>query len=584
MAAAIVVELAEVTFADAGRHFVTLLMVGNSPTDQMQERTDVSSTPSTTPTFQKKVFTFPVPPNAEPAQWSLQLSAIAIDPDAAASDAGANSSTKTRVVGASVLALEPVIEPLLQNGAIEQTLTLSPPALPGAASSGTVKLKLRIDPPVAPPALSEPSVAPAPPTTAAPPPAPMEKPPTMARQPSVKQQQSSARRAPSSRTLSASPPLAPAADGPSAPDDARSRELLHQQQLVQQLMDDVAQKTAAAARTGEEVMELRGVNKQLEAELQALRLHVDERERAMEQLAGDATNVENIDMPQLQSRHRMLGAAYRADRRRMEQLTAQVSQLSAALGTQEKLSSSYAELKEAHRGQAVQLQRLQDESKRLHKYKTTCKQQEAIIQKLESLMAAALKDAKRLKTVEPQLTAQTRRAEELATELARAEADAHERERELTMQLQDAQKKLDGRGAEEDELGLGSVGAGGAARAEELAKLLMRAEKSERRAAALEEEMTEMARNHGKEVAGLKMKVAEAEAGANGGFGSAANLALGELPGPALAPSEAPPMPPPRPPSGSTRRATPPAGRLAPVAIGGSASNLLGAEPIAVGT
>ena len=101
------------------------------------------------------------------------------------------------------------------------------------------------------------------------------------------------------------------------------------------------------------------------------------------------------------------------------------------------------------------------------------------------------------------------------------------------------------------------------AKAEEVARLLMRAEKSERRAAALEEEMTDMARSQGREIAALKMKVAEAEAAAKGGFGSAANLALGELP------------PAPRPPSGSMRRNTPPgpAGRLHPIA----------AEPMALG-
>ena len=53
----------------------------------------------------------------------------------------------------------------------------------------------------------------------------------------------------------------------------------------------------------------------------------------MEQLANDATNVENIDLPQLQSRHRMLGAAYRSDRRQMEQLKGEVAQRSAALAT-----------------------------------------------------------------------------------------------------------------------------------------------------------------------------------------------------------------------------------------------------------
>lgn len=531
MAAKVVVELKQVAFVEASRYFVTLLMVGNDGT-QIQERTDVqppvSDPPSKTPSFNKNTFEFEVPADADAALWSLQVSAIAVLPDPDASASGANSRTKTDVVGAAVLALQRVIEPMVQSGQVEQTLTLSPPTQSGSgAAVGTIKLKMRLEQPSA---FSEPELPSVPP---------------------VRQASQQPRQPPSTR--------APApAGGASAASEDLSRELVHQQELVQLLMADVANKTASTARTGEEVMELRAVNKQLEAELHALRTHVDERERAMEQLAGDATNVENIDMLQLQARHRMLGAAYRADRRRMEQLNAQVAQLSAALGTQQQLSASYAKLKEAHTEQAQELQRLQDEGKRLHKYRTTAKQQELIIQRLEALMAAALKDAKRLKQVEPQLGAQTKRAEELAAELARAEADAHERERELTMQLQDAQKKLAGR--DEDEMG-GAVPGG--AKAEEVARLLMRAEKSERRAAALEEEMTDMARSHGREIAALKMKVAEAEAAAKGGFGSAANLALGELP------------PAPRPPSGSMRRNTPPgpAGRLHPIA----------AEPMALG-
>jgi len=480
MAAKVVVELKQVAFVEASRYFVTLLMVGNDGT-QIQERTDVqppvSDPPSKTPSFNKNTFEFEVPADADAALWSLQVSAIAVLPDPDASASGANSRTKTDVVGAAVLALR-VIEPMVQSCQVEQTLTLSPPTQSGSgAAVGTIKLKMRLEQPSA---FSEPELPSVPP---------------------VRQASQRPRQPPSTR--------APAPAG-GASDDL-SRELVHQQELVQLLMADVANKTASTARTGEEVMELRAVNKQLEAELHALRTHVDERERAMEQLAGDATNVENIDMLQLQARHRMLGAAYRADRRRMEQLNAQVAQLSAALGTQQQLSASYAKLKEAHTEQAQELQRLQDEGKRLHKYRTTAKQQELIIQRLEALMAAALKDAKRLKQVEPQLGAQTKRAEELAAELARAEADAHERERELTMQLQDAQKKLAGR--DEDEMG-GAVLGG--AKAEEVARLLMRAEKSERRAAALEEEMTDMARSHGREIAALKMKVAEAEAAAKG--------------------------------------------------------------------
>ena len=65
---------------------------------------------------------------------------------------------------------------------------------------------------------------------------------------------------------------------------------------------------------------------------------------------------------------------------------------------------------------------------------------------------------------------------------------------------------------------------------EEQVKLLMRAERAERRAAAVEEEMTEMARKNAREIAALKLRVAEKEAQLMGGFGSSANLVLGELP------------------------------------------------------
>jgi len=55
---------------------------------------------------------------------------------------------------------------------------------------------------------------------------------------------------------------------------------------------------------------------------QAQRAAAVGRERAIERLADDAANVDNIDMAELQRRHRLLAAAYRADRKRIEQLQA----------------------------------------------------------------------------------------------------------------------------------------------------------------------------------------------------------------------------------------------------------------------
>ena len=60
--------------------------------------------------------------------------------------------------------------------------------------------------------------------------------------------------------------------------------------------------------------------------------------------------------------------------------------------------------------------------------------------------------------------------------------------------------------------------------------MLLRCERAERRAAAVEEEMTEMARQSAREIAGLKVKLAEKDAQLMGGFGPSSNLALGDVP------------------------------------------------------
>jgi len=57
----------------------------------------------------------------------------------------------------------------------------------------------------------------------------------------------------------------------------------------------------------------------------------------------------------------------------------------------------------------------------------------------------------------------------------------------------------------------------------------MRAERAERRSAAVEEEMTDMARQNAREIASLKLRISEKDAQLAGGFGSSSALMLGEL-------------------------------------------------------
>ena len=65
---------------------------------------------------------------------------------------------------------------------------------------------------------------------------------------------------------------------------------------------------------------------------------------------------------------------------------------------------------------------------------------------------------------------------------------------------------------------------------EEKLGLLMRAETAEARATASSNELVDAAQRYAKEISALKAKLAEKEAQLMGGFGSLANLALGEMP------------------------------------------------------
>ena len=179
----------------------------------------------------------------------------------------------------------------------------------------------------------------------------------------------------------------------------------------------------------------------------------------------------------------------------MEQLTGQVSQLTAALGTQEQLAKSYAQLKQAHKAQGEQMQRLQEEARKVDKYRQTAKQQDAIIQRLEGLLAAALKDSKRLKMLEPehaalkkQQAATVRELDEAKAEIVRINDEAKAREKQLKEAIESGQLDapvVKGEGDEED----GDAQLGNAFASEDQVKLRMRAEKAERAevAAACEE-------------------------------------------------------------------------------------------------
>ena len=122
-ASSLVVELGAARLEEPALYFVKLLLDGGSSAEAVQERTDVSATPSATPTFKSHSFSFHVPLGAEPEEWTLQLSAIAVVPEAEVEASG----SKTRVAGSATLALGDLLSPLLlgsARGEVKRTVEL----------------------------------------------------------------------------------------------------------------------------------------------------------------------------------------------------------------------------------------------------------------------------------------------------------------------------------------------------------------------------------------------------------------------------------------------------------------------------
>lgn len=302
----------------------------------------------------------------------------------------------------------------------------------------------------------------------------------------------------------------------------------HLQAIIDRLHAEMQAKSSKLATQQHELLEQKMIVERMQSELETVRAQLVERDRHMERLANDATNVDNIDLPELQRRHRMLAAAYRADRRRLEVTEARMHEMRASLMTQESLQTAYNQLKSAHTHQARVVQRLQEQiregahkesrskgedEKRIQKYRHTIKQQETIIQKLEGLLSVAMKDVRRAKAQDPEL-------EGLKTQLSKAQGEIERHKHDMELVRQEAQKQK--------ELVMNAAPPPNYA-SEEQVKLLMRAERAERRAAAVEEEMTEMARQNAREIAALKLKLSEKDAQIAGGFGSSSALMLNDL-------------------------------------------------------
>ncbi len=273
-------------------------------------------------------------------------------------------------------------------------------------------------------------------------------------------------------------------------------DLAHKNGIISRLLDEADARAASIERGQREVAELRTMNQRLQAELENVKTQAIERQRYVDRIAQDSVASENIDQRELQRRHRMLGAAYRQDRRKMEMLQQQMTQMTASLGTQSQLQTAYANLREAHTRQARALQDQQEEVRlarekaaaaatRVTKYRDTAHKQEKIIIELESRLKASMQSTKEAKAATQGVE---RERDTIDAKLTEVSAEV------ATLKQAAAELPADGFPSDEQ------------------VRLQLRAERAERRADAVENEMTELARESAKELAALKLRLSEKDA------------------------------------------------------------------------
>eukprot|EP00793_Prasinoderma_coloniale_P005652 PRCOL_00004126-RA len=251
--------------------------------------------------------------------------------------------------------------------------------------------------------------------------------------------------------------------------------------------------------------------------------------------------VENLTWPELRERAEQLALRHGREQRHNQELVARVHRMHRAAVEHKAESKKYKELQEAHAQQGRVVARLEREAGTARKCRETITSQERVIARLESLLEESAGDSDALSAARAEsralaedLSAMRRERDGLFEEVARAKSDASAQLERLrsdsgVVELETANRE---KAAELAAVREASKAADENSKKleEEKMAMMMRCEIAEARAVASSNELVEATQRYAKEISVLKAKLAEKEAQLMGGFGSLANLALGEMP------------------------------------------------------
>ena len=299
--------------------------------------------------------------------------------------------------------------------------------------------------------------------------------------------------------------------------DILSKELTQKQEIIHRMMKEVDDKTESLKLTGAEIVDLRKQIKLLQNENQILRKRLGQEEQM--QIESLVTQeIHKMSLPELKSKIIKLSQAYRGERLRNEEFEKALRQAQNEIANARKLANDLEQLQKVHEEDSEKYLNLQRETQKIGLYRETIKKQEEVILKMEGLLKKTMNENERQK--DSLLELEQLRTENLKLQkeikdfvvnstpgvLGRGNIELEKSKKEvarLQTIVNELQNDLNNKrpiSAEKKEL------------QNEILELEVKYQKANARISSLQKELETSAKNYAKEIAALKLILAEKEA------------------------------------------------------------------------
>ncbi|KAK7506446.1 hypothetical protein BaRGS_00002558 [Batillaria attramentaria] len=265
--------------------------------------------------------------------------------------------------------------------------------------------------------------------------------------------------------------------------------------VMDQQMREIENYRQAVTRMGSDILALRTTIRELEGNNSKLRLDLTNYNDAT-RLLVDSSELDTLAKPELASRYAALKQKLASQTAELKAYKDRVQKLQNELIKKNDKEKEYLRMSHAHASQQELLQRLQEKVNKVRRLEETCRKQEKVIEKME-------------KIIEKQRD-KTNSVKDMNSE---ANAALTEENKRLRQQMEDMRDQLN------------RAGKGGSEDLEKL-ELYQALERAEGRIMSLEKQLSENARQWGKERADLQIRMNETEHG----FGRTGGMVLHDYP------------------------------------------------------